>query len=227
MSWTARASRPASRPAMVEEHVDQLPEQVVEGLDQLLGHERVVAGRLELTLGPRGAEGDRQAAAPPRQRERGTGLGVTVGLEADHDVVGLGHGLDLRGELAALGREPERRQRPLADDHRVHELDRDVAGVRARRRRAPQGDQPSAAGEALRHPVTAAGQPLGLGLEEALAGRDPRAQQLVDAGGEVLLGRRSDRRLLPGARRPPSRGRAPRRATRATRRRPRRCGRWP
>ncbi len=42
-----------------------------------------------------------------------------------------------RRQRAALGRQRERRQRALADDHRVHELDRHVAGVRARRRRAP------------------------------------------------------------------------------------------
>ena len=59
--------------------------------------------------------------------------------------------LDLRAERPALAGQPDRRQRALADDHRVHELDRDVAGVRARRRRAPERDQPAAAREALRH----------------------------------------------------------------------------
>ncbi len=40
--------------------------------------------------------------------------------------------------VAALGREADRRERPLADDHRVDELDGDVAGVRARRRASPR-----------------------------------------------------------------------------------------
>ena len=54
--------------AVLEEDVDQLPQQVVGGLDQLLAHARVGHGRLELPLRPRRLEGHRQAAARPRRR---------------------------------------------------------------------------------------------------------------------------------------------------------------
>ena len=89
---------------MVEEHVDQLPEHVVERLDQLLAHERVVAGRLELPLGRRRREGDRQAAALARQRERRGGLAVGSSTPKPiDDVVGLGDSVDLRRQRPALG----------------------------------------------------------------------------------------------------------------------------
>ncbi len=42
--------------------------------------------------------------------------------------------IELPVERAALGGQADRRQRALADDHRMDELDRDVAHVRARRR---------------------------------------------------------------------------------------------
>jgi hypothetical protein len=35
----------------------------------------------------------------------------------------------MRDQRAAFARQPERRERALAHDHRVHELDGDVAGV--------------------------------------------------------------------------------------------------
>ena len=54
--------------------------------------------------------------------------------------------VDLDRQRPALRREPDRRERALADDHRVDELDRDVAGVGARRPangRAPPAGRPS------------------------------------------------------------------------------------
>ena len=48
---------------------------------------------------------------------------------------------------------PMRGQRALSDDHGMDELDRDVAGVRARRGRSAERDQAAAAGEALGHQV--------------------------------------------------------------------------
>ena len=65
-------------------------------------------------------------------------LAAVLGPERDRDVVGLGDQRQLVGSEPPSAASAERRQRPLADDHRVHELDRDVAGVRARRRRAPR-----------------------------------------------------------------------------------------
>ena len=135
----ARASRPLEQAAVVEEHVDQLPEHVVERLDQLLAHERVVARRLELPLGAgarRSAIVRQPRAARPRAqrrvRSRASGSSAPKAIAMSS---GSASSVDLRRERPALAREPDRRQRPLADDHRVDELDRDVAGVRARRRR--------------------------------------------------------------------------------------------
>ena len=85
-------------------------------------------------------------------------------------------------ELAALAAQRDGGQRALADDHRVDELHRDVAGVRARGGRAAERDQAPAAREALRHPVAQPGDPLGLRLEEALAGLDALADQGVEPG---------------------------------------------
>ena len=61
--------------AVLEEHVHELPEHVVERLDQLLGDERVVAaGGSNSHSAPTRREGDRQAAALAGQRERRRGL---------------------------------------------------------------------------------------------------------------------------------------------------------
>ncbi len=120
---------------MVEEHVHELPQQVVERLDELLPHERVVAGRRELPLGADArAEADRQAAPLRRARQRGARLGLAVlGAEGDHDVARLGEQLDLEIERPALRRQADRRQRALPDDHGMDELDGHVPDVRARR----------------------------------------------------------------------------------------------
>ena len=42
--------------------------------------------------------------------------------------------LELDADRGGVADQPERRQRPLADDHRVHELHRHVADIRARGR---------------------------------------------------------------------------------------------
>ncbi len=103
-----------------------------------------------------------------------------VGAEAEDDVVGLGEQRQLFRKSPTLGTEPDRRQCPLAHDHRVHELDRDVAHVRARRRARADGDQPPAAREALRHPMAAAREPVRLGGEEAPVGVSAGGKQGLD-----------------------------------------------
>ena len=133
------------QPAVLEEHVHELPQQVVERLGQLLAHERVRRSAAPTRSG-------RQIARQPRSRgRRDGGARLLGGLERDHDVLGRDEQRDLRGQRPALAREPDRRQRALADDHRVDELDRDVARVRARRRRGAERHEPPAAREALRH----------------------------------------------------------------------------
>ena len=158
-------------------------------------------------------QADREAAALGRRGDRGARL--VVGLEGQHDVVGRDQQRDLRGERPALAREPDRGQRALADDHRVDELDRDVARVRARRRRGAERHEPAAAREALRHPVAEAGDAVGLGGEEAAVGLRALGEQRLEPPPVAAPG------LTPG--RPPCSPAA--RASREPRRSPRRCAR--
>jgi hypothetical protein len=83
-------------------------------------------------------------------------------------------------EASAFPRKADRRQRALADDDRVHELDRNVARIRARRRRATERDQAAAAGEALGHPVTHAREPVGLRVEEVAIRACPVTKSALD-----------------------------------------------
>ncbi len=117
---------------MIEEDVDELPEHVVQRLDELLADRRVGAGRGEgpaaaLTFRDAGAEADRHAAASRGNCQRPSGLLRTrsggVEAEADDDVVRACMGLELTIDGTAFGGQRQGRQRPLADDHRVHELD--------------------------------------------------------------------------------------------------------
>ena len=198
---------PLEQAAVLEEHVHVLPQEVVERLRQLLAHERVGARRLELPLGA--ARRSKAIVRQPRARASARPPRRAV-AERDRDVVGLGSEVGLLVERPALAARPMRRQRALADDHRMHELDRHVARIRPRRRRGAERQQPPAAREALGHAVAQPRDALRLGCEEALARAAPRS-----APSGV---RRHDRG--PGARR-----RAPGRASRGTRRRPRRCAR--
>ena len=151
--------------AVVEEHVHELPQHVVERLDELLADRRVLRGRHEGPLRRRvGCERERQGTALARRRKR------LLLVEGDHDVVRGDDERGLRGERAPLAREPDRGQRPLADDHRVHELDGHVARVRARAGRRAQRDEAAAAREALGHAMAQPREPLGLGLEERPVG---------------------------------------------------------
>ena len=122
-------------------------------------------------------------------------------------------------ERGAFGDDAERRERALADDHGMDELDRDVAHVGAGARRASERDEPPAGREALGHAVAEAREALGLGVEERPGSRAsvrpaPAATWPSDAAGR-------DAALTP----PPPRAPPAPRATRATRRGPRRSAR--
>ena len=80
----------------------------------------------------------------------------------------------------------------------MDELDRDVAGVRARRRRAPERDQPPAAGEALGHQVAQPREPLGLARRRTA--RSPRCARSSSACEALGADRRRAPPLTP---RPP------------------------
>jgi hypothetical protein len=109
---------------VLEEDVHELPDDVVEGLAQLLVDERVVPRRLEPPL-----------VAAEREAKR---------LEFDDRVVRL------RDRVQLVAVEREGGQRALADDDRVDELDGDVMRVRPRLSRAADGEEAAAADEALR-----------------------------------------------------------------------------
>ena len=201
---------------MVEEDVDELPQNVVERFDELLADERVGRGRLELPLRAAVAETDRQASPGAGERERAGRLSpVVLCAESHRNVITPREQLDLRLQVAALAGQAESGQRPLAHDHRMDELDRDVTRIRARRRRSPECDQTPAAGKALGHQMAQTGQPLGLGLKEPSVGLGA----LLEQRREPVRG--DERVAHTGA---PCRA-AIRRATPATRPRPRRCGR--
>jgi hypothetical protein len=108
---------------------------------------------------------------------------VLFGAEGDDNVGWLGDQLDLQAQRASLLGEADRREGALANDHRVHELDRNMSHVRAGRRRAAKGDQPSTARKALGQPVAEASGTVGFGLEETPVGDRAALEQLLDAPG--------------------------------------------
>ena len=186
-----RSSVTASEQAAVlEEDVHQLPQHVVEGLDKLLADVAVIARGLELPLRAERRESDRQASAPagerhrpersrpPRRPSRQTRSRCRPRARAGR--VGR--------RLAARSRQADRGQRALADDHGVDELDRDVVRVRARRRRGAEREQPTAAREALGHPVAEAREALGLPREEQAVGLRTPLQQRVEVYRQRALG---------------------------------------
>ncbi len=91
------------------------------------------------------------------------------------DVLRLDQERDLGGHRPTLGGKRQRGQRALAHDHRMDELHRDVARVRARNRPVAESDQPPAASEALGHAMAQPRDPLRL---------DPRRMHRQRPGGD-------------------------------------------
>ncbi len=176
--------------AVLEEDVHELPEHVIERLHELLAHVRVGARRLELPLRAELREGDRQASARTRERDRASHFaGILARLdEHHHDVLLAGDRDELGRRLSAGLRQRDRGQRTLADDHRVHELHGDVTRIRARRRRDPERDQLPPAREALGHLVAQAREALGLELEELAVGGGTPLEQRGQARAQGILG---------------------------------------
>ena len=94
---------PREQAAVLEEDVDQLPEHVVGGLDQLLarrtGPRPRAAAPTRRRRRPRRRSSGSRARAPPRA-PRGPPRRPARGPEGDHDVVGLGDQVDLRARAA-------------------------------------------------------------------------------------------------------------------------------
>ena len=146
--------------AVLEEHVHELPEHVVGRLGQLLADEGIDDRRLELPLGAERREGHGEAAALAGQCHGLPELRAIGRLaEGDDDVVGLGDELELAQDRAGLAGQPQGRQRALAHDDRMHELDGHVARVRARRGGRADGHEPAVAREALGHAMAQAREP--------------------------------------------------------------------
>jgi hypothetical protein len=113
-------------------------------------------------VNPRQSEGHR-AAATSRLEGR-PDLGVPLGrTKSHHDVLRSDQSVE---PGPVFHRNIERRQGPLADDDRVHELDGDmlsVGGIWS----AAEGEQPPAAQEARRHFTACFGQADGLTRKKA------------------------------------------------------------
>ncbi len=171
--------------AVVEEDVDQLPEHVVEGLDQLLADERVLRLRLEAPLArprPRSRSSSRRARGRARARRRPA------------------HRPPRRGRSRSRCRSPRSPPRPDAAGLRPPRSARSPEAPACRRspgwtnstetwrasERAagepPERDQLAAGREPLGHSVTALGQAARVRGEEIVVGRVAPAQQLVDLG---------------------------------------------
>ena len=86
--------------------------------------------KLPIGRAPR-REGDRLATSFPRKRQcvRDLGRALVIDSERDRNVISLDDHLHLEAQSPALGCQSDRRERALADDHRMDELDRDVARV--------------------------------------------------------------------------------------------------
>ena len=126
---------PLEQAAVVEEHVHELPEHVVERLHQLLADRAGPSpGGANSHSAPAGAKA---SVRQPRSRASASAAAASPPSSPAPKAIAMSSGsadqLDLVGERPTLAGQRERGQRALADDHRVHELDGHVPGVRARR----------------------------------------------------------------------------------------------
>ena len=222
VSCTGAGVAALEQAAVVEEHVHELPQHVVERLDELLARRR-----------GRRVGGSNSHSAPGRARRRRSGSRARARRRAPprhrsspeaRSRCRPGSHTQLEPAPpsgAALAGQAERRQRALADDHRVHELDRHVARVRARRRRGGRA-RPAGRRAAKRSAIRwhSRAMPLGLGAEEALVRPRRAREQLVDRADAPVAERRRAAHAAA-----PARAGDRARATRGTPRRPRRCAR--
>ncbi len=121
--------------------------------------------------------GSKAIVRQPRSRAAASAASVSGWSPKRHrDVLALGLQRDLVGHGAALAGDRQRGQRALADDHRVDELDRDVARVGAVGGRGAERHEPALAREALGHLVAQAREALGLRPRRTRALASPRAR---------------------------------------------------
>ena len=166
---------------MLQENVHRLPQRVIQDLDHFLVNEWIGDGRFAAVVAFRSRQCQRQCAGSPRLPQRRRHLRVALGrAEPHHDIFGAQYRFEPRTEQR---RDVERRQRALADDHRMHEFHRHVLRI-GRVRTLPEGQQTPARQEALRHDAADFGQPLRFPLEERFADSIALEQAARDARGE-------------------------------------------
>ena len=194
----ALGRRPAAG-RVLEAHVGQLPQQVVDAArsGRRDGASAVVGVEPEHVVG----RARRRALARRRSRRsstphagargawrRRTRASSASGPTTSDDVAGAHDGAQ-GGDHVGRRRHGDRGERPLAHDHRVHELDGHVVGVLGRaRRRAPHG---GAGGEPAGQGERGGGQVVGQRPERLVALRGPASSPLLASA----VGRRSVPRL--------------------------------
>ena len=174
LSWTGLGAAALEQPAVLEEHVHELPQHVVGGLGQLLAHERI-ARRVEL----------RAARQPRARRPAPTAAAVSgiVALERDQQ----SRRARPRARPAPAAARP-RRSAPSAGSARLPTITgwtNSTATWRASERAV--GERPSAISRPPRAKRSAARWQrrairVGLGAEVPLAGLDPLPRRSVVRG---------------------------------------------
>ena len=168
--------------AMLEEDVHRLPQRVIQNLDHLLVHERILRGGIERVGAFHAGKSERHCILQVGLLQRGPDFGIAFGrTESHHDVFGMKNGFE---PGTKQNRQIQRGQRALADDHGMNEFHRDVlriGGVRA----APEGQQPSAAQKSFRHLAAGFSQARRLAREELLEQIVPSRAAALPPGSRV------------------------------------------
>ena len=107
--------------AVFQEHVNCFPQRVIENFYRLLIDEGVISD---------GGKVEGHGVPCTRRIQRGFHLGIALGRsKSHHHVFGPHQSAKPKGEFSG---NIERRKRPLADDHGMHELNRHMLRVRGR-----------------------------------------------------------------------------------------------
>ena len=163
MSCTGRASRPSKQPAMIEEDVHELPEHVVERLDELLATNgssipRGSSSHSAPVPGEARSSGTRARARPPAPGVAGGPKPMTMSSGSASSATGPRASAFAARPSAGSARLPT--MTGCTNSTATCRASDQAAGVVAHREQTP------AAGEALGHAVTQRAMRLGLAREE-------------------------------------------------------------
>src|SRR5580704_8827334 len=133
---------------MLEKDVHRLPQGVIEDLDDLLMNEWILrcVGAVVIAFRAGKCHGHRSAAGGVIEGCGNFGIAFRR-AETHYDIVWVKNGVEPGSKT---DREIEGRQRALADDYRMHELDRHMLSIRGIRA-TPECQQAATAQETLRH----------------------------------------------------------------------------